>query len=74
MRTRGGAPPRPPQHPQHPPGNNNNKPSERELAAVKVDAADVDVIVAEAEVDRRLAERRLREHGGVLTEALKSFL
>eukprot|EP00878_Enallax_costatus_P004447 GHUV01004687.1.p1 GENE.GHUV01004687.1~~GHUV01004687.1.p1 ORF type:complete len:113 (+),score=45.50 GHUV01004687.1:171-509(+) len=47
---------------------------ERELAAVKVAAADIDVIATEAEVDKKLAERRLREHGGNLLEALKSFL
>lgn len=47
---------------------------ERELAAVKVAQADIDVIVCEAEVDKKLAERRLREHNGSLVEALKSFL
>lgn len=47
---------------------------ERELAAVKVTQADIDVIAAEAEVDKKLAERRLREHIGSLAEALKSFL
>ncbi|KAF8072939.1 Hypk [Scenedesmus sp. PABB004] len=47
---------------------------EKELAAVKVTAADIDVVAAEAEVDRKLAERRLREHGGNLVEALKSWL
>lgn len=47
---------------------------DKELAAVKVTAADIEVIAAEAEVDKKLAERRLREHGGNLLEALKSFL
>lgn len=47
---------------------------EKELAAVKISAADVDVIAAEAEVDKKLAERRLREHGGSLIEALRSFV
>jgi NACalpha-BTF3-like transcription factor len=47
---------------------------ERELAAVKVTQADIDVIASEAEVDKKLAERRLREHNGSLAEALKSFL
>ena len=47
---------------------------ERELAAVKVDAADVDLLAAEAEVDKKQAERRLRECGGSLVEALKSYL
>lgn len=47
---------------------------EKELAAVKVTQADIDVIAAEAEVDKKLAERRLREHNGNLLEALRSFL
>lgn len=47
---------------------------ERELAAVKVTQADIDVIASQAEVDKKLAERRLREHNGSLVEALKSFL
>lgn len=47
---------------------------EKELAAIKINAADVDVIAAECEVDRRAAEKRLREHNGSLYEALKSFL
>jgi NACalpha-BTF3-like transcription factor len=34
---------------------------------------DVDVIATEMEVDKKLAERRLREHGGDLAAALKSF-
>lgn len=47
---------------------------EKELAAVKVTQADIDVIASEAEVDKKLAERRLREHDGILVNALKSFL
>lgn len=47
---------------------------EKELAAVKVTQADIDVIASEAEVDKKLAERRLREHDGNLVSALKSFL
>eukprot|EP00882_Tetradesmus_deserticola_P010541 GHRQ01011134.1.p3 GENE.GHRQ01011134.1~~GHRQ01011134.1.p3 ORF type:complete len:111 (+),score=41.37 GHRQ01011134.1:316-648(+) len=47
---------------------------EKELAAVKVTQADIDVIATEAEVDKKLAERRLREHNGSLLEALRSFL
>jgi NACalpha-BTF3-like transcription factor len=39
-----------------------------------VTQADIDVVAAEAEVDKKLAERRLREHDGSLLEALKSFL
>lgn len=47
---------------------------EKELAAIKVTQADIEVIATEAEVDKKLAERRLREHNGSLIEALKSFL
>eukprot|EP00879_Flechtneria_rotunda_P003227 GHRR01003450.1.p2 GENE.GHRR01003450.1~~GHRR01003450.1.p2 ORF type:complete len:112 (+),score=33.45 GHRR01003450.1:199-534(+) len=47
---------------------------EKELAAVKVTQADIDAIATEAEVDKKLAERRLREHNGNLREAFKSFL
>lgn len=47
---------------------------ERELAAVKVAPGDVDLLAAEAEVDKKAAERRLREHGGDLVAALKSYL
>lgn len=47
---------------------------EKELAAVKVTQADIDVIATEAEVDKKMAERRLREHSGSLVEALKSFM
>lgn len=47
---------------------------EKELAAVKVSKEDVQVIVTEFEIDDRKAERRLRECGGDLGAALKSFL
>jgi NACalpha-BTF3-like transcription factor len=47
---------------------------EKELAAVKVSQADIDVIATEAEVDKKTAERRLREHNGSLIDALRSFL
>jgi NACalpha-BTF3-like transcription factor len=36
--------------------------------------ADIDLLAAEAEVDKKQAERRLRECGGSLVEALKSYL
>jgi NACalpha-BTF3-like transcription factor len=36
--------------------------------------ADIDLLAAEAEVDKKAAERRLRECGGSLVEALKSYL
>lgn len=45
-----------------------------QLAAVKVNKADVDIIAAEFEVDSKTADRRLREHQGNLLEALQSFL
>jgi NACalpha-BTF3-like transcription factor len=47
---------------------------ERELAAVKVRQEDVEVIMAEAEVDRKLADRRLRECNASLVDALRTFL
>ena len=45
-----------------------------QLASVKVNKADVDIIAAEFELDPKLADRRLREHRGNLLEALQSFL
>lgn len=47
---------------------------EKELAAVVIKAADVEVLATEFELDKKVAERRLREHGGSLYEALKSYL
>lgn len=47
---------------------------ERELAAVKVVAADVDLIAAEFEMDRKRAERALREAGGDVKKALTALL
>jgi NACalpha-BTF3-like transcription factor len=47
---------------------------EKELSAVKITPDDVDVIAAEFELDRKTAERRLREHGGSLIDALRSLL
>ena len=46
----------------------------KELAAVKIQRKDVDLITLEFEVDRKLAERRLREHGGNVKSTLISFL
>ena len=46
----------------------------RELAKVKIDAADVAVIVSEMEVEKKAAELRLREHGGDLAAALRSYV
>mmetsp|Transcript_12102 Transcript_12102/g.34019 ORF Transcript_12102/g.34019 Transcript_12102/m.34019 type:complete len:105 (-) Transcript_12102:160-474(-) len=47
---------------------------EKELAAVKVNKADIDVIAKEFEIDSKKAERRLRECGGDLAQSLKSLL
>lgn len=55
-------------------GKISQRAREKELAAVKVNPADVDVIVSELEIDRKLAERRLREHKGNAIEGLRSFL
>lgn len=43
---------------------------ERELAKVKINKEDVDLIVAEMEITRQIAERTLREHNGDVVEAL----
>jgi NACalpha-BTF3-like transcription factor len=43
---------------------------ERELAKVKIQQADVDVIVDELELDQKTAERALREASGDLVQAL----
>jgi len=50
------------------------KHSERELAAVKIDKGDVAVLAEQVEADAKAAERRLREHGGDLAAALRSYL
>ena len=47
---------------------------ERELAAVKVAKEDIELIASEYEIDRKAAERRLRECRGDLRAALQSFL
>ncbi|CAI5464287.1 unnamed protein product [Closterium sp. Yama58-4] len=47
---------------------------EKELAAVKIDSAHIDLIASEMEVDKKIAERRLREHQGDPVAALRSFL
>lgn len=47
---------------------------DKELAAVKINPADVQLIVSEIEVDQKQADRRLREHAGNIVEALKSYL
>ncbi|RAL38572.1 hypothetical protein DM860_002550 [Cuscuta australis] len=47
---------------------------ENELAAVKINAGDVDVIANELEVDRKVAERTLREHKGDAVAAIRHLL
>eukprot|EP00887_Chlorella_sp_A99_P006470 scaffold3.g6470.t1 len=47
---------------------------ERELAAVKVQQADVDLICREFELDKRRAETKLRECGGDVKAALTALL
>ncbi len=41
---------------------------------MKLRKEDIELIMKEYEVERKLAERRLREHGGNLRAALESFL
>lgn len=47
---------------------------ERELAAVQIDKADVDLIATEMELDREVAERRLREHKGDAIATLNTLV
>jgi NACalpha-BTF3-like transcription factor len=47
---------------------------QRELAAVKVQQGDIDLLVAEFELDKRKAERHLRECKGDLKTALESLV
>ncbi|KAL2459720.1 DNA-binding enhancer protein-related [Forsythia ovata] len=47
---------------------------EKELAAVKINAADVDIIANEVELDKKVAERTLREHKGDAVAAIRSLL
>ncbi|KAK9803627.1 hypothetical protein WJX72_006829 [[Myrmecia] bisecta] len=47
---------------------------EKELAAVKVNPADIDIFASEFELDKKTAERRLREHKGDLRQALEACL
>ncbi|KAK2080094.1 hypothetical protein QBZ16_002490 [Prototheca wickerhamii] len=46
---------------------------ERELAAVKVESGDVELIAAEFEIEKKAAERHLREAGGDVKAALRSL-
>ncbi|KAI6692925.1 uncharacterized protein LOC115692021 [Syzygium oleosum] len=47
---------------------------EKELASVKINAGDVDIIANELELDRKVAERTLREHKGDAVAAIRSLL
>lgn len=47
---------------------------EKELASVKISQSEVDVIASEMEVDKKVAERLLREHRGDAVAALRSLL
>ncbi|KAG4990404.1 hypothetical protein AAZX31_09G034700 [Glycine max] len=47
---------------------------EKELAAVKINAADVDIIANELELDIKVAERTLREHKGDAVAAIRHLL
>ena len=47
---------------------------DKELAAVKITTADVEIIMSELEVDQKQADRRLREHQGSVLKALRSYL
>lgn len=43
-------------------------------ACLQIDRAEVEVIVLEMLVDKKVAERRLRKHNGDLAAALQSFM
>ncbi|KAH7842573.1 hypothetical protein Vadar_006826 [Vaccinium darrowii] len=47
---------------------------EKELAAVQINAADIDIIANELEVDKKVAERTLREHKGDAVAAIRHLL
>lgn len=47
---------------------------EKELASVAINSEHIDVIASEVEVDRQIAERKLREFKGDAVAALRSFL
>ncbi|CAH1442337.1 uncharacterized protein LOC111911931 [Lactuca sativa] len=47
---------------------------EKELAAVKINAAEVDIIASELELDKKVAERTLREHKGDAVAAIRHLL
>mmetsp|Transcript_9228 Transcript_9228/g.40330 ORF Transcript_9228/g.40330 Transcript_9228/m.40330 type:complete len:85 (-) Transcript_9228:861-1115(-) len=47
---------------------------ERELAAVKINSDDVEVIMKEFDMDRASSERCLREQSGNLVDALRTLV
>ncbi|KAK6930290.1 Nascent polypeptide-associated complex subunit alpha-like, UBA domain [Dillenia turbinata] len=47
---------------------------EKELAAVKINPADVDIIANELELDKKVAERTLRENKGDAVAAVRYLL
>lgn len=47
---------------------------EKELAAVKINMADVEIIANELELDKKVAERTLREHKGDAVAAIRFLL
>ncbi|KAK1425955.1 hypothetical protein QVD17_14622 [Tagetes erecta] len=47
---------------------------EKELAAVKINAAEVDIIANQLELDKKVAERTLREHKGDAVAAIRHLL
>ncbi|KAL5209947.1 hypothetical protein ABZP36_005570 [Zizania latifolia] len=46
----------------------------KELAAVKINPADVEIIANELELDKKIAERTLREHKGDAVAAVRFLL
>ena len=47
---------------------------EKELAAVKINQEDVDLIASEMELDKDVAERKLREHNGDAEKTLVTLV
>ncbi|KAG8061642.1 hypothetical protein GUJ93_ZPchr0003g17237 [Zizania palustris] len=47
---------------------------EKELAAVKINPADVEIIANELELDKKITERTLREHKGDAVAAVRFLL
>ncbi|BAF13714.1 uncharacterized protein [Oryza sativa Japonica Group] len=47
---------------------------EKELAAIKINPADVEIIANELELDKKIAERTLREHKGDAVAAVRFLL